>query len=551
MKFFGLSQKQKKPKKNDKFDQSYDDKMEVKQVSSKTHQMNDLMLRLGKQAAKVKQTGKEHSLAKTELFSTLSEITTQLHKESKGDFDRNFFDQFSTTQEIIGHLLYDTASTIQKLFGHNFRNVRDESQKCDAFQKLVRTTLKEREELAEKVHTLSNNKHRDRATKKLLVAQQELLIVARKLGKAMGSGGGRQCVVVCVVVFFLPLLPPLLLLFLSPSSPSSSSSFFFFFLLSLPHVTNPFATSFSELLQTQVRRQTTKINAEFNKVVVEGMVELIERQDTHFKRLGGAVHDCETMLVETRKNICVQFVLQCVAVCCSVLQFCCSLLQFVAILLQCCVCELQQQQQHFSPTLIFVCALRLYWHHRGQATTWKPTALRQKWKTVRKWKKCKCCKNWCAMPTAVLIFNRFEKAWLNPKTRCCWAKNAWSTVCPKCCGCPSVWIHRASLLCQVLLVAVAVVVCGGVVCLVVLFVLWCCLSCGAVCLCYCTWLTCFVFIVWCFSWFVLSFLPPPPLSSLRHVAVDQLPFVFQSLHQWIPNGGWSCGRWHVGTKSTP
>ena len=322
--------------------------MEVKQVSSKTHQMNDLMLRLGKQAAKVKQTGKEHSLAKTELFSTLSEITTQLHKESKGDFDRNFFDQFSTTQEIIGHLLYDTASTIQKLFGHNFRNVRDESQKCDAFQKLVRTTLKEREELAEKVHTLSNNKHRDRATKKLLVAQQELLIVARKLGKAMGSGGGRQCVVVCVVVFFLPLLPPLpppllpplLLLFLSPSSPSSSSSFFFFLLL--PHVTNPFATSFSELLQTQVRRQTTKINAEFNKVVVEGMVELIERQDTHFKRLGGAVHDCETMLVETRKNICVQFVLQCVAVCCSVLQcvaVCCSVLQCVAILLQySCVC---------------------------------------------------------------------------------------------------------------------------------------------------------------------------------------------------------------------
>jgi hypothetical protein len=59
MKFFGLSQKQNKPKKKDKFDQSYDDKMEVKQVSSKTHQMNDLMLRLGKQAAKVKKTGKE------------------------------------------------------------------------------------------------------------------------------------------------------------------------------------------------------------------------------------------------------------------------------------------------------------------------------------------------------------------------------------------------------------------------------------------------------------------------------------------------------------
>jgi len=100
-------------------------------------------------------------------------------------------------------------------------------------------------------------------------------------------------------------------------------------------LTNPFATSFSELLQTQVRRQTTKINAGFNKVVVEGMVELIERQDTHFKRLGGAVHDCETMLVETRKNICVQFVLQfvlqCVAVCCSVLQCVTVLLQFVAV----------------------------------------------------------------------------------------------------------------------------------------------------------------------------------------------------------------------------
>ena len=106
----------------------------------------------------------------------------------------------------------------------------------------------------------------------------------------------------------------------------------------LPHVTNPFATSFSELLQTQVRRQTTKINAEFNKVVVEGMVELIERQDTHFKRLGGAVHDCETMLVETRKNICVQFVLQCVAVCCSVLQcvaVCCSLLQYCCNIVVC------------------------------------------------------------------------------------------------------------------------------------------------------------------------------------------------------------------------
>ena len=143
---------------------------------------------------------------------------------------------------------------------------------------------------------------------------------------------------------------------LSSSFPSSSTSplhlhFISFF---LPHVTNPFSTSFSELLQTQVRRQTTKINAKFNKVVVEGMVELIERQDTHFKRLGGAVHDCETMLLETRKNTV------------------CSLLQSVA------VCELQQHPNKISqPTFVFVCAC-VVCVDRVQETTWKPTALRQK-----------------------------------------------------------------------------------------------------------------------------------------------------------------------------
>ena len=132
------------------------------------------------------------------------------------------------------------------------------------------------------------------------------------------------------------LFSSFLLLYISSTSPLHLHFISFF----LPHVTNPFSTSFSELLQTQVRRQTTKINAKFNKVVVEGMVELIERQDTHFKRLGGAVHDCETMLLETRKNT-VCSLLQSVAVCCS-------LLQSVA------VCELQQQQQNFS-TNICIC----------------------------------------------------------------------------------------------------------------------------------------------------------------------------------------------------
>ena len=193
MKFFGRQKKKKKF-----LYQNTIEREDIEQSRTQTQQLNDLMNKLEKQATKVKQTAKEHRDAKFALHDTLADIAKQ--NNADGDFDDSFFHQFNTTQTLEGHLMYDTQSNAQKLFSQNFREIREDSQKCESMQKNLRATVAYKVELAEKVHTLSKNKHRDRATKKLLIAQQELLVVSRKLGKNEGKEMIRMCSNVCFVL---------------------------------------------------------------------------------------------------------------------------------------------------------------------------------------------------------------------------------------------------------------------------------------------------------------------------------------------------------------
>ena len=233
MKFFGRT----KPKKKYGSLHTTLEKERIVQAKTRTQEIRDLLNRLEKQAAKVKQTAKDHRSAKEQLHSTISEIASAINISD--DFDNMFFSQYQTTQDIVEHLQYDTSSAVLQLFSHNLRSVREQTQSCEELNKTMRSTVLQRRELAEKVDSLAHNKHRDRATGKLLVAQQELLIVSRNL----------------------------------------------------------------ELLQAKVKSSTKIIVAGFTEVVVNGMIELILRQETHFKRQISAVNSCELLINETKDDL--------------------------------------------------------------------------------------------------------------------------------------------------------------------------------------------------------------------------------------------------------